>query len=116
MFAIETDLETGSFSADDPREEEPGFGSTVEVSSIGEPLAITHSKNGKQRDLSIRLHFLFQEDQASLPFLGVSTLKKALGQRVFRNLPEICTPQKCSVQLRLEVGHDYVRKSTGSAC
>ena len=49
MFAIEKNLETGSFSADNPREE-PGFGSTVEVSSIGEPLAVTHSKNGKQRD------------------------------------------------------------------
>lgn len=59
---------------------------------------------------------LFQEDQASLPFLGASTLKKALRQRVFRNLPEICTPQKCSVHLRLEVGHEYVRKSAGSAC
>lgn len=57
VFAIETNLETGSFSADDPREEEPGFGSTVEVSSIGESLAITHSKNEKQRDLSLRLHF-----------------------------------------------------------
>lgn len=57
MFAIETNLEIGSFSTDNPREEEPGFGSTVEVSSIGEPLVITHSKNGKQRDLSLRLHF-----------------------------------------------------------
>lgn len=64
VFAIDMNLETGSFSTDNPRDEEPGFGSTVEVSSIGEPLEITHSKNGKQKDLSIRLHFHWRK---SLP-------------------------------------------------
>lgn len=63
------------------------------------------------------LHSHWRESPPERPaslLLGSSTLKKALGQRVFRNQSEICTPQKCSMHLRLEVGHECVRKSTRS--